>query len=132
MTGEQQIPVAATDEWAWGAAANPIPRSVEVVIIGGGIIGCSTAYFLAREGVSVALFEKGRIAGEQSGLNWGWVRQQGRSAILGDRTAADDPKPALLAGVAAEIIALLRGLGVDYAQGYGVSQPQRVQRTAIA
>ncbi len=32
----------------------------------------------------------------------------------------------------AEIIALLRGLGVDYAQGYGVSQPQRVQRTAIA
>ena len=26
----------------------------------------------------------------------------------------------------------LRGLGVDYAQGYGVSQPQRVQRAAIA
>ncbi|MFZ2507908.1 MAG: EAL domain-containing protein [Steroidobacteraceae bacterium] len=32
----------------------------------------------------------------------------------------------------AEIITLLRGLGVDYAQGYGVSQPQRVQRAAIA
>jgi len=32
----------------------------------------------------------------------------------------------------AEIIEVLRGLGVDYAQGYGVSQPQRVQRTAIA
>ncbi len=29
-------------------------------------------------------------------------------------------------------LALLRGLGVDYAQGCGVSQPQRVQRTAIA
>ena len=27
---------------------------------------------------------------------------------------------------------VLRGLGVDYAQGYGVSQPQRVQRAAIA
>ena len=81
MSGEQQIPVAATDEWAWSAKGNPFPRSVDVVIIGGGIIGCSAAYFLARQGVSVALFEKGRIAGEQSGRNWGWVRQQGRSPI---------------------------------------------------
>jgi len=32
----------------------------------------------------------------------------------------------------AEIIEILRGLGVDYAQGYGVSQPQKVQRAAIA
>jgi predicted signal transduction protein with EAL and GGDEF domain len=32
----------------------------------------------------------------------------------------------------AEIIEVLRGLGVDNAQGYGVSQPQRVQRAAIA
>ncbi len=81
MTGEQQVPESATDEWAWSAAGNPIPRSADVVIIGGGIIGCSTAYFLARHGISVALFEKGRIAGEQSGRNWGWVRQQGRSPI---------------------------------------------------
>ncbi len=81
MAGEQQIPSAATDEWAWSAAGNPIPRSADVVIIGGGIVGCSAAYFLARQGVSVALFEKGRIAGEQSGRNWGWVRQQGRSPV---------------------------------------------------
>jgi EAL domain-containing protein (putative c-di-GMP-specific phosphodiesterase class I) len=32
----------------------------------------------------------------------------------------------------AEIIEVLRGLGVDYAQGYGVTQPQKVQRAAIA
>ena len=31
-----------------------------------------------------------------------------------------------------EIITILRGIGVDFAQGYGVSQPQRVARTAIA
>jgi len=60
---------------------NPVPHSADVVIIGGGIIGCSAAYFLAKQGVSVALFEKGRVAGEQSGRNWGWVRQQGRSPI---------------------------------------------------
>ena len=29
-------------------------------------------------------------------------------------------------------VEVLRGLGVDYAQGYGISQPQRVQRAAIA
>ena len=81
MTGEQQIPATIADEWAWNAAGRLIPRSVDVAIIGGGIIGCSAAYFLARQGVSVALFEKGRIAGEQSGRNWGWVRQQGRSPI---------------------------------------------------
>jgi glycine/D-amino acid oxidase-like deaminating enzyme len=49
-----------------------------VVVIGGGIIGCAAAYFLARRGISVALVEKGRIAGEQSSRNWGWCCQQGR------------------------------------------------------
>lgn len=47
-------------------------------MIGGGIAGVSTAYYLAKAGVPVALFEKGRIAGEQSSRNWGWVRKQGR------------------------------------------------------
>lgn len=55
-----------------------IPEAVDIVIIGGGIVGVSTAWFLARQGVSVALCEKGHIAGEQSGRNWGWVRKQGR------------------------------------------------------
>jgi len=55
-----------------------IPRQADVVIIGGGIVGVSTAWFLARNGVDVALCEKGFIAGEQSSRNWGWVRQQGR------------------------------------------------------
>ena len=81
MSGEQQVGRNLVDEWAWNAADNPIPRSVDVAIIGGGIIGCSAAYFLARQGLSVAVFEKGRIAGEQSGRNWGWVRQQGRSPV---------------------------------------------------
>ena len=54
------------------------PGSADVVVIGGGIVGCSTAWFLARRGVRVVLCEKGRIAGEQSGRNWGFVRQQHR------------------------------------------------------
>ena len=53
-----------------------IPERADVVIIGGGIVGVCTAWFLARQGVDVVLCEKGHIAGEQSGRNWGWVRQQ--------------------------------------------------------
>ena len=52
----------------------------DVVIIGAGIVGCCAAYRLAKRGISVALCEKGCIAGEQSSRNWGWVRQQGRDA----------------------------------------------------
>ncbi|MEI4485684.1 FAD-binding oxidoreductase [Frigidibacter sp. MR17.14] len=56
----------------------PLPEAVDVAIIGGGVAGISTALFLARAGQKVAVLEKGRIAGEQSSRNWGWIRQQGR------------------------------------------------------
>jgi glycine/D-amino acid oxidase-like deaminating enzyme len=56
----------------------PVPAVCDVVIIGGGVIGVMTAWFLAERGLRVTLCEKGRIAGEQSSRNWGWVRQQGR------------------------------------------------------
>lgn len=56
----------------------PHPADSDVVVIGGGVIGVCTALFLARSGQRVTLLEKGRIAGEQSSRNWGWIRQQGR------------------------------------------------------
>jgi glycine/D-amino acid oxidase-like deaminating enzyme len=67
-----------------GPAVDPVlsdtalPERADVVVVGGGIIGVSTAYFLAERGISVALCEKGHIAGEQSSRNWGWCRQMGR------------------------------------------------------
>ena len=39
-----------------------LPEKSDVAVIGGGIIGCSTVYYLARDGVSVTLCEKGDIA----------------------------------------------------------------------
>jgi glycine/D-amino acid oxidase-like deaminating enzyme len=54
------------------------PERVDVVVVGAGIVGCATAWWLARRGLAVALVEKGRIGCEQSSRNWGFVRQQGR------------------------------------------------------
>ncbi|RWH46679.1 MAG: FAD-binding oxidoreductase [Mesorhizobium sp.] len=51
-----------------------LPKHVDVVVVGGGIVGASTALELAERGHSVALCEKGGIACEQSSRNWGWVR----------------------------------------------------------
>lgn len=55
-----------------------LPNAVDVVVIGGGIVGASTALELAERGHSVLLCEKGQIAGEQSSRNWGWVRMSQR------------------------------------------------------
>jgi glycine/D-amino acid oxidase-like deaminating enzyme len=66
---------------AWQRPLDPptsMPSTADVIIIGAGIVGISTAWFLAQQGVDVVVCEKGHIAGEQSGRNWGWVRQQGR------------------------------------------------------
>ncbi len=60
--------------------SDPLPAEVDVAIVGGGVAGVSAAWFLAERGLRVAVLEKGRVAGEQSSRNWGWVRQQGRDA----------------------------------------------------
>ena len=54
------------------------PASADVVVIGAGIAGTAAAYTLAKAGHSVALLEKGVVAGEQSSRNWGWCRLMSR------------------------------------------------------
>ena len=61
-------------------SATDCPQHADTVVIGGGIVGVSTAYWLARAGQKVVLLEKGRIGAEQSSRNWGWCRQQNRDA----------------------------------------------------
>lgn len=69
MPGPRVVPVHGDET---------LPARVDVVVVGGGIVGVSTALELAECGVSVALCEKGRIGGEQSSRNWGWVRMARR------------------------------------------------------
>jgi len=49
----------------------------EILIIGGGITGTSTAYYLAQSGHEVILLERNEIASEASGLNAGTLWQTG-------------------------------------------------------
>ena len=50
----------------------------DVLIAGGGIMGCATAIELARKGKSVTIFEKDVPGRHASGNNSGGVRCQGR------------------------------------------------------
>lgn len=54
------------------------PTQADVLIIGGGIMGASTAFFLRQRGVSVILLERWLVGQQASGVNFGNVRRQGR------------------------------------------------------
>jgi glycine/D-amino acid oxidase-like deaminating enzyme len=56
-------------------------READVVVVGAGIVGSAAAYALARRGARVVVAERGRVPGEQSRKNWGFVRQQGRDPL---------------------------------------------------
>jgi sarcosine oxidase, subunit beta len=50
----------------------------DVLIIGGGLMGTSAAFFLRRHGRSVTLLERELVGRQASGTNFGNVRRQGR------------------------------------------------------
>ena len=75
MPGPPVVEVAGDTNW---------PERVDAIVVGGGIVGTSTALELADQGLSVALCEKGGIGHEQSSRNWGWVR-------AGDRDTRELP-----------------------------------------
>ncbi len=50
-------------------------RTYDVIIIGGGIMGCSTAFQLAQRGLKVAIFEKDTIGAGPSGRSSAIIRQ---------------------------------------------------------
>ena len=85
-----------------------LPGRVPIVVIGGGIVGVSAVYYLAKRGIPTLLLEKGEVAGEQSSRNWGFVRQQGRD-------------PAELPTII-ESLRLWRGLETEIGESVGFKQ----------
>lgn len=99
------FPISATSPIRFAA---PLPAACDVVVIGGGVAGVMTAWHLAGQGCRVVLCEKGRIAGEQSSRNWGWIRQQGRDF-------AELP-------IMMESLSIWKGLARDLGAGLGFRQ----------
>ncbi len=48
-------------------------QGCDVLIVGGGAIGCAIAYFVAKEGAKTLLLERGEVAGEASGASAGML-----------------------------------------------------------
>lgn len=49
------------------SAARPVPSTADVVVVGAGIAGLTTAYLLAREGRQVVVLESGEIGSGETG-----------------------------------------------------------------
>ncbi|TME19369.1 MAG: FAD-binding oxidoreductase, partial [Chloroflexi bacterium] len=54
----------------------------EVVVVGGGIAGCTVAYELARRGLRVVLVERDSIAEAASGRNMGLLLNQTEPEVV--------------------------------------------------
>ncbi len=52
--------------------------AADVVVVGGGLMGAATAFFLRWRGRTVILVERGLVGQQASGTNFGNVRRQGR------------------------------------------------------
>src|ERR687884_1741363 len=62
-------------------ASRVLPERTEVVVVGGGVMGTSTAFHLAEAGVDVLLVERGQLAGGSTSKAAGGVRAQFSDAL---------------------------------------------------
>jgi glycine/D-amino acid oxidase-like deaminating enzyme len=81
------------------------PTEAEVVVIGGGIIGCAAAAIIADRGADVVLVEETAIGAGASGRNLGAIQH---------------PFDAVLAGLYAESVTRYRALGMIDGNGFTI------------
>ena len=88
----------AAPAWAYQGA-----KSYDAIVIGAGAIGCTTAYYLRDEGLSVCLLDKGPAGREASWASAGMIQPYGSSkseswpnrATLLSRKLYDELEPRL-------------------------------------
>ena len=94
-------------------------RSADAVVVGGGALGCATAYYLAQRGQSVVVLEKGEICEGASSRNTGAIHVSGK-----------DPADQVLAREAARLFLTLHeelGAGFEYRRTGAICLIQREQ-----
>src|SRR3954469_25619904 len=67
--------------WFPDLVAPALPARADVVVVGGGVMGASTAFHLAEAGVDVLLLERDRLAGGSTSKAAGGVRAQFSDAL---------------------------------------------------
>jgi glycine/D-amino acid oxidase-like deaminating enzyme len=109
----------------------------DVAVVGAGVMGCSTALFLARGGMSVVLLDRGEICREASGVNAGTLTMQmTRAALIPYALRAHEmwlTMPAWCAG--GDVLATAcPGLSVAFTQGEVamLEERARIRRAAGA
>ncbi|MEU4192371.1 FAD-dependent oxidoreductase [Kribbella sp. NPDC026611] len=113
-----------THESVWLASATmpqydvlPADRDAEVLVVGGGLIGLTTALYLQQEGLAVVLLEGGRIGGRTSGNTTGKVTSQ-HGALYADLLQRHGHEKALQYATANQravddVEQLVQRLGID-------------------
>lgn len=61
-----------------GDCIKPEEYCVSVIVLGGGLMGTASAYFLARRGLKVALVERNRVGSGATVASFGNIRRSGR------------------------------------------------------
>src|SRR5215813_5241669 len=85
-------------------------RTPDVLVIGGGVVGCAVAHAAARAGLSVVLAERGALGGEASSAAAGVLAVASGSDLDGPRLDLRRASLALFDALAAE---LAEEAGVD-------------------
>ncbi len=91
--------------------------AVDVVVVGGGVTGCSCALTLARGGLRVRLREAREIAGGASGRNGGFALRGGAMAYDVARTTLGVDRARLLWQLTERSLERLAGLAGDASSG---------------
>jgi gamma-glutamylputrescine oxidase len=83
LGGQSRVPFWMEEAPAFQPPKRRLVSRSEIVVIGGGIMGMSVAYWLARKGLSVALIESKEVASGSSSRNAG--------VFLAGRTPIEEP-----------------------------------------
>ena len=110
----------------------PMQRTTDVVIIGGGVTGCAIAYYLSKSGIDVVLLEREEIGSQASGAAAGLLAPLGPLSGPGPFADLLLTSFALFPSLVQELEEM-SGLRVDYEQTGAlrtVRNPKRVAHLA--